>query len=140
MIKLVAADLTAEVREQSLGVTADARDHLLLLHRRLFAMRYKQLGTSLAADKQAIVPIATACRDAPRPTDVDTLGQATTPALGGQADWAGLPISFEKLRWQISTHYFTVTLELEELEDALEVDVTKLLMYSLDVLSQSGII
>jgi hypothetical protein len=48
---------------------------------------------------------------------VDTLGQATTPALGGQADWAGLPISFEKLRWQISTHYFTVTLELE---DALE--------------------
>jgi hypothetical protein len=64
VIKFIAADLTAEVREQSLGVTADARDHLLVLHRRLFAMRYKQLGTSLAADKQAIVPIATACRDA----------------------------------------------------------------------------
>ena len=67
---------------------------------------------------------------------VDTLGQATTPALGGQADWAGLPISFEKLGWQISTHYFTVTLELE---DALEVYVTKLLMYSLNVLCQSSI-
>jgi hypothetical protein len=67
---------------------------------------------------------------------VDNLGQATTPALGGQADWAGLPISFEKLRWQIGTHYFTVTLELE---DALEVDVTKLLMYSLNVLCQSCI-
>ncbi len=54
---------------------------------------------------------------------VDTLGQATTPALGDQADWAGLPISFEKLRWQISTHYFTVTLELE---DALEVVIRAL--------------
>ncbi len=62
MIKLIAADLTAEVREQSLGVTADARDELdiSLLRARLFAMRDKQLGTSLAADKQAILPIATA--------------------------------------------------------------------------------
>jgi hypothetical protein len=67
---------------------------------------------------------------------VDTLGQATTPGLGGQADWAGLSIYFEKLRWQISTHCFTVTLELE---DALEVDVTNLLMYSLNVLCQGGI-
>jgi hypothetical protein len=62
VIKLIAADLTAEVREQSLGVTADARDELdiSLLRARLFAMRDKQLGTSLAADKQAILPIATA--------------------------------------------------------------------------------
>jgi hypothetical protein len=62
VIKLVAADLTAEVREQSLGVTADARDELdiILLCARLFAMRDKQLGTSLAADKEAVVPIATA--------------------------------------------------------------------------------
>ena len=67
---------------------------------------------------------------------VDTLGQVTTPVLGDQTDWAGLSISFEKLRCQISTHYFTVTIELE---DALEVDVTKLLMYSLNVLCRSGI-
>ncbi len=67
---------------------------------------------------------------------VDTLGQVTTPALGDQTDWAGLSISFEKLRWQISTHYFTVTIELE---DALEVDVTKLLMYSLNVLCRNDI-
>jgi hypothetical protein len=61
VIELVAADLTAEVREQSLGVTADARDKLdiSLLSTRLFAMRDKQLGTSLAADEEAVVPIAT---------------------------------------------------------------------------------
>ena len=72
----------------------------------------------------------------PAKTCFNTLGQATTPALGGQANWAGLPISFEKVGWQISTYYFTVTLELE---DALEDDVTKLVMYSLNVLFQSGI-
>jgi hypothetical protein len=43
VIKLVVADLTDEVREQSLGVTADARDELdiSLLRVRLFAMRDK---------------------------------------------------------------------------------------------------
>jgi hypothetical protein len=62
VIELVAADLTVEVREQSLGVTADARDKLniSLLSARLFAMRDKQLGTSLAADEEAVVPITTA--------------------------------------------------------------------------------
>ena len=62
VIKLVAADLTAEVRVQSLGVTADACDKLdiRLLSTRLFAMRDKKLGTSLAADKQAVVAITTA--------------------------------------------------------------------------------
>ena len=62
VVKLVAADLTAEVRVQSLGVTADACDELdiRLLSTRLFAMRDKKLGTSLAADKQAVVAITTA--------------------------------------------------------------------------------
>ena len=62
VVKLVAADLTAEVRVQSLGVTADACDKLdiRLLSTRLFAMRDKKLGTSLAADKQAVVAITTA--------------------------------------------------------------------------------
>jgi hypothetical protein len=62
VVELVAADLTAEVREQGLGVTADARHELdiCLLRARLFAMRDKQLGTSLAAYEQAVVPIATA--------------------------------------------------------------------------------
>jgi hypothetical protein len=43
-------------------MTADACDELdiSLLRARLFAMRDKQLGTSLAADKQAVVSIATA--------------------------------------------------------------------------------
>jgi hypothetical protein len=68
---------------------------------------------------------------------VDTLRQATTPALGGQADWAGLPIGLEKTGWQIRTYHFTVTLEHE---DALEINVIKLLMYSLNVLCQSGIL
>jgi hypothetical protein len=54
-----------------------------------------------------------------------------TPVLGSQTDWSDLSINFEELRWQISTHNFTVTLELE---DELEVDVTNLLMYSLNVL------
>ena len=45
-----------------LGVTADARDELdiRLLSARLFAMRDKQLGTSLVAYKQAVVSITTA--------------------------------------------------------------------------------
>jgi hypothetical protein len=57
VIELLAADLTAEVREQSLGVTADARDKLdiSLLSARLFAMRDKQLGTSLDADEAALL-------------------------------------------------------------------------------------
>ena len=57
VIELVAADLTVEVREQSLGVTADARDKLniSLLSARLFAMRDKQLGTSLDADEAALL-------------------------------------------------------------------------------------
>ncbi len=116
MIKLVAAYLTDKIREQSLGVNSDARDKLdiSLLRARLFAMRDKQLGTSLATDKQAVVPIATARRNATRTADVevcdlprleeisedlvvDTRVQATTPALGGQADWAGLSIGLEKL-------------------------------------------
>ncbi len=61
VIKLVAADLTAEVREQSLGVTADARDKLDIssLCSCLFVMRDKQFGTSPTADKEAVVPIAT---------------------------------------------------------------------------------
>jgi hypothetical protein len=61
VIKLVVADLTAEFREQSLGVTADARDKLDIssLCASLFAMRDKQLGTSPATDKKALVPIAT---------------------------------------------------------------------------------
>jgi len=61
MIAFVTADLTAEVRV-GVGVTADARDELdiCLLSARLFAMRDKQLGTSLAADKQAVVSITTA--------------------------------------------------------------------------------
>jgi hypothetical protein len=62
VIKLVAADLTAEVRDQSLGVTANARDKLDInsLCACLFAMRDKQLGTSPATDKEDVVPIATA--------------------------------------------------------------------------------
>ena len=62
MIKLGAAEFTAKIREQSLGMNADARDELdiSLLRARLFVMRDKQLGTSLATDKQAVVPIATA--------------------------------------------------------------------------------
>ena len=58
-------------------------------------------------------------------------------ALGCHADWAGLPIGLKKPGWQIRTHYFTVTLELK---DALEINVTELLMDSLDVLRQSGIL
>jgi hypothetical protein len=57
VVKLVAADLTAEVRVQGLGVTAD---DIRLLSARLFAMRDKHLGTSLAAYKQAVVSITTA--------------------------------------------------------------------------------
>jgi hypothetical protein len=62
VIKLVAVDLTVEVREQSLGVTADARDKLDISSLRacLFAMRDKQLGTSPVKDKEAVVPITTA--------------------------------------------------------------------------------
>jgi hypothetical protein len=62
VIKLFAADLTAEVREQSLGVTVNTRDKLDIssLCACLFAMRDKQLGTSPATDKKAVVPIATA--------------------------------------------------------------------------------
>jgi hypothetical protein len=73
VIELLAADLTAEVREQSLGVTADARDKLdiSLLSALLFPMRDKQLGASLAADEEAVVAITTAGRDTPRPTDVE---------------------------------------------------------------------
>jgi hypothetical protein len=54
-------------------VTADARDKLdrSLLSARLFAMRDKQLGASLAADEEAVVAITTAGRDTPRPTDVE---------------------------------------------------------------------
>ncbi len=149
VVKLVAADLAAEVREEGLGVTADAHDELdiCLLRACLFAMRDKQLGTSLDADKQAVVPIATAWRNAPRSAHVkvcnlprleesqrglvvNTLGQAATAALGCQAYRAGLPIGLEKPGWQISTHYITMTLELE---DALEINVTKLLMNSLNV-------
>ena len=66
---------------------------------------------------------------------VNTLGHAATAALGCQANRTSPPIGFEKLGRQISTHYFTMTLELE---NALEVDVTKLLMNSLNVLSQSS--
>jgi hypothetical protein len=54
VIKLVVADLTDEVSEQSLGVTADERDELdiNLLRARLFAMRDKHLGTSFVSDKR----------------------------------------------------------------------------------------
>ena len=58
-------------------------------------------------------------------------------ALGCQADWAGLAIGLEKPGWQISTHYFTMTLELE---NPLDINVTKLLMKSLNVLGQGGIL
>jgi hypothetical protein len=73
VIKLVVADLTVEVREQSLGVTADARDKLDIssLLACLFSMRDKQLGTSPDTDKQAVVPIATASRNVSRPADVE---------------------------------------------------------------------
>jgi hypothetical protein len=56
VIELVAADLNAEVREQSLGVTADARDKLdtSSLRAFFFAMRDKKLGTSPAADKKRL--------------------------------------------------------------------------------------
>ena len=74
----------------------------------------------LAADKQAVVPIATAWRNGPRSAHVkvcnlprleesqrglvvNTLGQAATAALGWQAYRAGLPIGLEKPGWQIST-------------------------------------
>jgi hypothetical protein len=54
VIKHIAADLTAEVREDSLGVTVDSCDepHISLLHVRFFVMRDKYLGTSLVSDKQ----------------------------------------------------------------------------------------
>ena len=68
---------------------------------------------------------------------VSTLRQAAATALGCQADWAGLAIFLKKPGWQVSTHYFTMTLELE---DALEINVTKLLMNSLNVLGQCGIL
>ena len=68
---------------------------------------------------------------------VNALGQAATAALGCQADRASLAVSLEKPGWQVSTHYFTMTLELE---NALEINVTKLLMNSLNVLGQSGIL
>ena len=156
VVERVAADLTAEVREQGLGVTADAGDelHISLLSARLLPMRDKQLGASLAADEEAVVAITTAGRDTPRTTDVEVcdlprlekgqrslvvsaLGHAATATLGCQADRASLAIGLKKPGWQVSTNYFTMTLEFE---DALEINVTKLLMNSLNVLGQSGIL
>ena len=51
VIKLVAADLTAEVREEGLGAAADARDELdiCLLNTGLLTVRDKNLGSSLQA-------------------------------------------------------------------------------------------
>ena len=152
VVKLDAAKLTAEVREEGLGVAADARDELdiCLLNTGLLTVRNKHLGASLAANKQAVVAVTTARRNAPGAADVEmrdlpgleesqcglvgnTLGQTATTALGGQANRARLSVCFEKLGRQVSTHNFTVTLELE---DALEVDVTKLFMNSLNVFRQ----
>ena len=46
MVKLVAADFTTDIREQSLGVTVSTLDELdiFLLSACLFPMRDKQLG------------------------------------------------------------------------------------------------
>ena len=99
-----------------------------------------------------MVAVTTARRNAPGAADVEvrdlprleesqrglvgnTLGQTATTALGGQANRAHLSVCFEKLGRQVSTHNFTVTLELE---DALEVDVTKLLMDSLYLFGQGS--
>ena len=73
VIELVAADLTAKVREQGLGVTVDASDEpdVGLLRACLLTMRDKQLGASLVTDKQAVVAVATARRDAPGAADVE---------------------------------------------------------------------
>ena len=112
----------------------------------------KHLGSSLAANKQAVVAVTTARRNTPETADVEvcdlprleksqrglvgnTLGQTATTAFGGQANRARLSVCFEKLGRQVSTHNFTVTLELE---DALEVDVTKLLMDSLYLFGQGS--
>ena len=60
----------------------------------------------------------------------NTLGQTAMTALGDQANRARLSVCFEKLGRQVSTHNFTVTLELE---DVSEIDVTKIFMKSLNV-------
>ena len=135
-------------------MAADARDELdiWLLNTGLLTVRNKHLGSSLAANKQAVAAVTTARRNAPGGAYVEvcdlprleesqrglvgnTLWQTASTALGGQASRARLLVCFEKFGKQISTHKFTVTLELE---DALEVDVTKLLMNSLNVFSQSS--
>ncbi len=121
-----------------------------LLNTGLLTVRDKHLGASLAAHKQAVVAVTTARRNAPGAADVEvcdlprlersqrglvgnTLGQTATTALRGQANRARLSVCFEKLGRQVSTHNFTVTLELE---NALEIDVTKQFMNSLNVFRQ----
>ncbi len=115
-------------------------------------MRDKHLGASLASNKQAVVSVTTARRNASGAADVEvrdlpkleeskrglvgnTLGQVATTTLGGQANRSRLSVCSEKFGRQISTHNFTVMLELK---DALEVDVTKLLMDALDLFGQGS--
>ena len=87
----------------------------------LLTVRNKHLGASLAANKQAVVVVTTARRNASGAADIEvcdlprlekiqrgrvgnTLWQTATTALGGQANRTRLSVCFEKLGRQVSTH------------------------------------
>ena len=116
VVKLFAADLTSEVREEGLGVAADTRDELniCLLNPDLLVVRDKHLGVSLVANKQDVVSVTTSRRNTSRATDVevcdlprleesqrDLVGNTLWPDCDDVTWWSGKSgtpsVCFEKL-------------------------------------------